>query len=117
MVDGRASSSCTHAVTNPGTIVWVMGHEHQIGSSIRLTINAGRPDERILLDIPRWQFDWQLIYRPAEPVTLHADDTVTIDCSWDRELRADPEPRYITWSEGSGDEMCHSVIATRSTSP
>ena len=53
-----------------------------------MTLNAGTPRERILLDIPDWDFDWQYNYYPTESVVLRPGDTVQLDCVWDRSRRA-----------------------------
>ena len=34
-----------------------------------------------------------------------------ITCTWDRSLIDMPEPRYITWSDGTVDEMCFSPLS------
>ncbi len=114
MTDGIASSSCTLPVYGFGQVVSVLGHEHEIGRSFRMTLNPGRDDERVLLDIPEWDFDWQYNYEPAEAIVLVPGDTLRIECSWDRSLR-DPslEPRYILWADGTNDEMCFSTVVTR----
>ena len=66
----------------------------------------------ILLDIPDWDFEWQLGYSPIEEIMIDAGDTIRIDCSWNRE-RAPYEPvGYIVWADGTGDEMCFSTITT-----
>ena len=114
MTDGIASSTCTIPVENFGEIVSVVGHQHEIGKSIRITLNAGRPGERVLLDIPDWSFDWQFSYYPSEFVALQPGDEVLLECSWDRSRRsADLEPAYVLWADGSNDEMCFAVISTR----
>ncbi|KAG1648789.1 Estradiol 17-beta-dehydrogenase 1 [Nymphon striatum] len=114
MTAGIASSSCTLPVRDVGEIVSVFGHEHEIGKSFRLTLNAGQPDEQILLDIPDWSFDWQYNYYPVDSIVLDRGDTITIDCSWDRARRApDLEPSYVLWADGTNDEMCFSTIAIR----
>jgi mono/diheme cytochrome c family protein len=113
MTDGVASSSCDHRA-QPGEIISIWGHEHEIGSSFRMTLNPGAPDERVLLDIPRWDFDWQLNYEPIETIVLEPGDTIRVECEWDRsKIPEDAEPRYIVWSEGTNDEMCYSQIITR----
>ncbi len=111
--DGTAYSSCDLPVENPGQIVSVTGHMHEIGAAIRLTLNPDTDDEIVLLDIPRWSFDWQLGYKPVDNIIITTEDTIRIECYWDRGLRFDPNPKYITWSEGTGDEMCFSSITTR----
>jgi mono/diheme cytochrome c family protein len=113
MVDGTASSSCD-LPAHPGQIVSVWGHMHELGSSFRLTLNPGQPDETVLLDIAKWDFDWQLNYSPTADVVLDADDVIRVECSWDRSfLDPDAEPGYVMWAEGTEDEMCYSQIVTR----
>jgi mono/diheme cytochrome c family protein len=113
MTNGVASSRCD-LPAQPGEIVSVWGHEHEIGASFRMTLNPGTPNERVLLDIPQWSFDWQLNYYPTDKVVLKASDTIRVECSWDRSrAKSGAEARYITWSEGTNDEMCFSQIVTR----
>lgn len=113
MTDGTARAWCSYPA-EPGRIVSLWGHMHSLGASFRLTLNPGEPDERILLDIPKWDYAWQLLYFPTEDVTVTADDTLLIECSWDRSLDAHgAEPRYILWAEGTFDEMCYSQVVVR----
>ncbi|WP_208027140.1 YceI family protein [Rhabdothermincola sediminis] len=111
--DGVARSGCDHRVVTPGEIVGVLGHEHQIGRTFRMTLNPGTPDEKVLLDIPSWDFNWQLVYRPRDRIDLKPTDVVRVECSWDRDLITSPVPRYVTWAEGTEDEMCYSTISVR----
>ena len=114
VLDGSiARSSCDHRVRRTGEILSVLGHEHELGASFRMTLNPDTPDEQVLLDIPRWDFDWQFNYRPADRIVLDEDDVIRVECSWDRNL-VDPagEPRYVTWAEGTEDEMCYSTVVT-----
>lgn len=115
MTDGIAFASCDQPVREFGRLVSVFGHEHELGKSFRMTLNPDTPDERILLDIPEWSFDWQLNYYAAEDLTLSPGDWVRIECSWDRSLRdPDLEPAYVLWADGTNDEMCFSTILTES---
>lgn len=114
MTDGIAWSSCDLPIYGVGQIVSVLGHEHEIGSSFRLTLNPDTADEKILLDIPEWDFDWQYNYYPVEEIMVGPGDSVRIECSWDRSLRdPDLEPAYVLWADGTNDEMCFSTIALR----
>jgi mono/diheme cytochrome c family protein len=117
MTDGKASSTCDLPV-NPGQIISVWGHMHEIGAAFKMTLNPGTPEERVILDIPKWDFDWQLNYAPVEAVVLKETDVVRVECFWDRSVnKVGREPRYIMWSEGTNDEMCWSQIVTRPTKP
>ncbi len=114
LVNQIASSSCDHRVRNTGQIMSVLGHEHELGSSFRMTLNPGTPDEKVLLDIPKWDFNWQLNYAPVDNIVLKRGDVIRVECSWDRDLvKPANKNRYVTWAEGTEDEMCFSTIVTR----
>ena len=115
-----ASSSCDSRIPANGSIIGVMGHMHTLGKSFRMTLDPGTPDEKVLLDIPTWNFDWQLQYELATPVTVHRGETVRISCSWDRSLEPNRPPKYITFAEGTEDEMCfntYSLVPDRGQVP
>ena len=110
-LDGTTShSSCDLAARNSGTIFSVLGHMHEFGAAYRMTLHPDTPEERVLLDIPVWSFEWQLNYRPVEDISIEVGDTVRFECWWDRSLATLDEPRYVTWNEGTVDEMCFSTI-------
>lgn len=112
--DGIASSSCDSEAEAFGEIVSVFGHEHELGASFRMTLNPDTDGELILLDIPRWDFDWQYDYRPVEAIVLEPGDVIRTECTWDRSLRdAKLEPSYVLWANGTNDEMCFATITTR----
>lgn len=106
-LDGTVfSSTCDHRSPHSGTLYSVLPHMHEFGAAFRMTINPDTDDEVVVIDIPEWNFDWQLQYQPAEEVRIERGDVVRITCTWDRSLVEMPEPRYITWSDGTVDEMC-----------
>ena len=112
--DGVTSSTtCDYPMRSTGEIISVLGHMHEIGSGYRMTLNPGTPEEKVLLDIPVWNFNWQLSYAPVDPVPIEKGDTVRVTCNWDRKLRYDPDPRYIVFAEGTQDEMCFSTLTIR----
>jgi hypothetical protein len=111
-----ATTSCTHRVRAPMTVYAAAGHMHLLGRSISIVANEGTKGEELLLDIESWDFDNQG-GRPLTPsVDLAAGDTLTVTCTHDTGLRdllpalADTEPRYITWGDGTTDEMCLGIL-------
>ncbi len=100
----------------PDGEAWAIGvraHAHLLAIRHRITLNKGTPDERILLDIPRWDFHWQSSWHYEEPFAIRANDTVTITCVYDNtaehRLAVGLDPQQmdtVTWGEGSADEMC-----------
>ena len=90
---------------------------HLLGRTLKLTLNPGKPTEKILLDVKNYNFDDQSATVLKSPVAVKAGDTIRVQCTYDPKLRQLlPElkglaPRYVTWGEGSSDEMCLGVIA------
>jgi len=109
--DGVASSTCDYTVPESGTIVSVFGHEHTLGKSFRLTLDPGTSSQRILLDIPTWNFNWQMNYGLAHPIHVNAGEMIEMSCSWDRALDSNRTPKYIVFAEGTEDEMCFSTYS------
>ncbi|RIH88798.1 monooxygenase [Calidithermus roseus] len=103
---------CDFSVREDGVALGVLAHMHLRGKALRISLNPGTPGEKVLLDIPRWDFHWQGEYWFEEPIALRQGDRVRISCVYDNaEAIPGPdgrplEPRYLTWGEGTTDEMC-----------
>lgn len=110
------STFCDREIEQPTTIHTVAGHMHLLGTSVRVTLNPGTPRQRVLLDIPRWDFHWQASYQLRQAVTASPGDVVRVSCTHDQRLRRDAtttaarKPRYILWGEGTTDEMCLGIL-------
>jgi hypothetical protein len=115
---GRAgpTQSCTRPVTERSTIRAVAGHMHLLGRSISVVVNAGRSDERTVLDVPVWDFDDQGTRTVRPGVRVGPGDTLTVRCTHDQSLRdrlpafAGQPERYVVWGEGTTDEMCLGIV-------
>jgi hypothetical protein len=112
-------TSCDRRIDQPTKILAVGGHMHLLGVSVKLELNPGRPDGRVLLDIPHWDFHWQNAYTLATPVVAKPGDVVRVTCRYDVSRRAHPlhanqpvprTPRYVLWGEGTTDEMCLGIL-------
>lgn len=107
---------CDRTVDAPMTVYAAAGHMHLLGRSIRIVLNPGRQDERVLLDVPVYNFDDQGAVPLAPPVHVEAGDVLRVQCTHDVGLRdllpalAGTEPRYVTWGEGTTDEMCLGIL-------
>lgn len=104
--NGVASSDCVTTVPVSGTIVGVLGHMHTLGKSFRYTLYPGTPKAKVLLDIPNWNFDWQMNYELEKPIHVNAGDQLLMECSWDRSRDPNRPSKYIVFAEGTEDEMC-----------
>lgn len=83
-------------------------HMHLRGKSFRY--EAEYPDGRhaVLLDIPRWDFNWQLRYDLAEPVVLPKGSKLVCVAHYDNSEGnlSNPDPsKTVTWGDQTWDEM------------
>ncbi len=111
------ASTCDKVITSNFNVIAAAPHMHLLGRTLKLTLNPGKPTEKILLDVKNYNFDDQSGTVLKSPVAVKAGDTIRVQCTYDPKLRQLlPElkglaPRYVTWGEGSSDEMCLGVIA------
>ena len=102
-----ATSSCDRRIPIDGDLVQINGHMHTKGTSQRVTLNPDGPNPIILQDLPLWDFNWQGGYQFETPITVKKGDILRLTCTWDNTKEQDPDnARYITWGEGTNDEMC-----------
>ena len=83
-------------------------HMHLRGKSFAFT--AKYPDGRTetLLSVPAYDFNWQSVYRLAEPKPLPAGTVIRCEAHFDNSAAnpANPDPdRTVLWGEQSWDEM------------
>jgi len=110
-------SQCDKIMTSSFNVIAAAPHMHLLGRSLKLTLNPGSASEKTLLNVTNYNFDDQSSTVLKQPVAVKAGDTIRVECTFDPTLRQKiPQlkslaPRYITWGEGSSDEMCLGVIA------
>lgn len=85
----------------PGTLHGAFPHMHLHGTAISVAVRRGGADTT-LIDIPRWDFQWQGSYEFVSPEPIRAGDVVELRCVYDNSGGTVP----LTWGEGTGDEMC-----------
>jgi hypothetical protein len=94
-------------VASPGLLLEMTPHMHVRGKSMRYELErAGR--RRILLDVPRYDFNWQLSFVLAEPIALEAGDSLIVTAVFDNSKGNphNPDPgKSVTWGDQSFEEM------------
>jgi hypothetical protein len=96
------------AFDSPVTILNFWPHMHLRGRQMKFV--AAFPDghEETLLDVARYQFDWQLFYFLEKPVKLPAGTIVRAETLYDNSLKnkVNPAPQIeVPWGAMSWDEM------------
>jgi len=86
----------------------IQPHMHLRGRAIKYTAVFPDGREEVLLNVPHYDFNWQILYEYAKPVTLPAGTIVRVDATWDNSTKNKYNPRpdqEILWGEQSWDEM------------
>jgi mono/diheme cytochrome c family protein len=90
------------------TIMGFLPHLHVRGKACRYELIRGDGGRSTLLDIPRYDFNWQLLYRLHEPLPLRAGDTLVFTAWYDNspDNPANPDPtQTVRWGPQTFDEM------------
>jgi hypothetical protein len=98
-------------------IVGISPHAHMLATEMTAAASVNGQDN-CLINIPKWDFHWQLDYMFAEPLMGPAQVRTT--CAWNNSAENQPivngmqlQPRTVAFGEGSFDEMCLHYIWTR----
>lgn len=115
-IDPGPIQSCTTKVREPMVVRAAAGHMHLLGRSITIDIDKGAATAQRILDIPVWDFDDQGAIPLPEPVTVKPGQQLTVTCEHDQSLRdllpafEGTTERYVTWGDGTTDEMCLGIV-------
>jgi len=110
------STSCTWPVAKYGNIVRLSAHMHLLGVSMKVVLNPGTPHAIVLLDVPNYDFHYQRSYNLTEPVAVTPSDKIQVTCTYNPKQRQEIPylrnlpPQFITWGDGSADEMCLALV-------
>jgi len=117
------STSCNWPVPRRGYIVRVGAHMHLLGATFKMVLNPGTPEARTILNVPAYNFHYQRAYNLKTPVAVSAGDNVQVTCTYRPTLaqqlpilRRVP-PHFVTWGDGSSDEMCLGLMWTSASLP
>ncbi len=117
------STSCISTVDKSGYIVRVYAHMHLLGQSFQMVLNPGTPQAKTVLSVPNFDFHDQRSYNLAKPIPVSKGEPMKVTCTYDPTLeqelpllRSTP-PHFVTWGDGSTDEMCIGIAWTSSVLP
>ena len=69
----------------------------------RITVKAVEGNsETCLMDIPRWDFNWQGYYYYENPITIPGGARLELECEFDNSNGS----QTVRFGEGTLDEMC-----------
>jgi peroxiredoxin len=83
-------------------------HMHLRGKSFRYEMTWPNGQTETLLDVPRYDFNWQTMYRLSEPLVVPRGSKLVAHASYDNSPNnlANPDPKAtVTWGDQSWEEM------------
>jgi hypothetical protein len=105
------------------SIISFFPHMHFRGKDMLLTATLPGGQKQILLNVPSYDFNWQLFYYPTSRIHLPRGTRVDIVAHYDNSAanRNNPDPnRAVTFGEASTDEMMFGLfefVADEGVSP
>ncbi len=117
------STSCDWPVYSGGYIVRVSAHMHLLGATFKMVLNPGTPEAKTILDVPAYNFHYQRAYNLKVPVAVKPGDQVQVTCTYNPQLAQElpalrkVPPHFVTWGDGSSDEMCLGLMWTSHSLP
>ena len=101
-VDGKVT------LQQPAKLQALFPHMHLRGKSFEYAATLPDGETRTLLDVPHYNFNWQLTYYLAQPLMLPAGTQLTATAYYDNSVnnRFNPDPtKEVFWGDQSWDEM------------
>jgi hypothetical protein len=95
-------------VTEPITLVALSSHMHLRGKDMKIMVTWPDGREETLLDVPNYDYNWQLNFELEKPLFLPPGSTLTAVGHYDNSAknRYNPAPhKEVYWSDQSWDEM------------
>jgi hypothetical protein len=93
--------------------VWGAGpHMHLLGTSLVLRSSGpeAEDEDTCIIDIPKWDFEFQRFFFFEEPYTLRDGSTLEIECHYDNSEdnpnQPNDPPQDVNWGDGTEEEMC-----------
>jgi hypothetical protein len=91
-------------------------HAHFRGAAAEFVAQYPDGREEVLLNVPRYEFNWQTTYVLKNPIVLPAGTAVKYSMTYDNSTqnKANPDPnRVVPWGQQTWDEMLFGVIRFR----
>ena len=95
-------------VSEPITFYAISPHMHLRGKDMRFRLIWPDGRDETLLDVPRYDFNWQTEFELVEPLRIPAGSQLIVEGHYDNSLnnRYNPAPDMeVYWGEQSWDEM------------
>lgn len=102
------TATATFTFAEDSHIVGMLPHMHYRGKSMRYVATYPDGRQEILINVPKFDFNWQTFYVPSEPIAAPKGMRVDVEAIWDNSDQnlANPNPlAEVTYGRSSDSEM------------
>lgn len=95
-------------VDRPARLLRLIPHMHLRGKAFEVSLLQAGKDPRVLLRVPKYDFNWQNAYYLDSPVTLNPGDKIAVSGWFDNSPNNphNPDPKAeVRWGDQSWEEM------------
>jgi mono/diheme cytochrome c family protein len=95
------------------TIGWIQPHMHLRGKDMKYVLTYPDGKQEVLLDVPNYSFNWQLIYTPDQPISIPAGTRIDVISHFDNSAnnKNNPDPTAtVIWGQQAWQEMCNAIL-------
>jgi peroxiredoxin len=110
------TNDSTHTFDREVLVYSLHPHAHFRGTAAEFVAKYPDGHEEVLLNVPRYEFNWQTTYVLEKPLVLPAGTKVIYSMTYDNSTqnKANPDPnRVVPWGQQTWDEMLFGVIRFR----
>lgn len=112
--------TATKIFTGPTRIFSFNPHSHVRGKAFKYELIMPDGSRQTLLNLPRYDFNWQVEYRLKEPLDVPSDSKLFVTAWYDNseDNPANPDPnKDIFWGDQTWDEMMIGYYSRHSLAP
>jgi hypothetical protein len=95
-------------------LVYMQPHMHLRGKDMRIDARYPSGEQRTLLNVPRYDFNWQIVYYQQTPLRLPKGTELQLTAHWDNSPanKWNPDPTAtVRWGDQSWQEMLSAPMA------
>ncbi len=114
--EGRHEEIAYMEFPEDAVLMMAFPHAHYRGHASKLTLRYPDGEEKVLLALPKYDFNWQRSYFFEEPVDIPAGSKLIAHYLYDNSERnfANPDAsQQVTWGEQSHEEMLYTAFLYR----
>lgn len=112
--DADYAASAEMVFETDAVINAMMPHMHTRGTAVKYTLHYPDGREELLLDVPKYDFNWQTSYQFKEPKFVPKGTRVSFEGWWDNSADnpTNPDPTVeVTWGEATHEEMLFGFLS------